>query len=92
MKALVNGYGERVFAISDKEWFDELTFGMKAEDIIAKKLADTFTDKELRKLVKIDMKKVEKRVVEMVAERVVDSCMKSSAFKEENEDSKTNRL
>lgn len=33
MKALANEYGERVFAISDKEWFGELTFGMKAEDI-----------------------------------------------------------
>jgi len=55
---------------------------MKAEDIIARRLADTFTDRELRKLVKIDMKKVEKKVVEMIAGRVVDSCMKSSAFGE----------
>ena len=82
MKALANEYGERVFVISDREWFDELTFGMKAEDIIARRLADTFTDRELRKLVKIDMKKVEKKVVEMIAGRVVDSCMKSSAFRE----------
>lgn len=81
MKALTNEYGERVFAISDREWYDELSFGMKAEDIIARKLADTFTDKELRKLVKIDMKKIEKKVVDMIAEKVVDSCMKSSAFK-----------
>ena len=82
MKALANEYGERVFAISDREWFDELTFGMKAEDIIARRLADTFTDRELRKLVKIDMKKVERKVVEMIAEKVVDSCMKSNAFRE----------
>ena len=82
MKALTSEYGERVFAISDREWFDELTFGMKAEEIIAQKLAETFTDGELRKLVKIDMKKVEKKVVEMIAEKVVDSCMKSNAFRE----------
>ena len=82
MKASANEYGERVFAISDREWLDELTLGMKAEDIIARKLADTFTDKELQKLVKIDMKKVERKVVDMIAERVVESCMKSSAFKE----------
>lgn len=82
MKALANEYGERVFAISDREWFDELTFGRKAEEIIAQRLADTFTDRELRKLVKIDMRKVEKKVVEMIAGRVVDSCMKSSAFRE----------
>ena len=83
MKALANEYGERVFAISDREWFDELTFGMKAEDIIARRLADTLTDEELRKLVKIDMKKIEEKVVDMIAERVVESCMKSSAFREE---------
>ena len=83
MKTSISEYGERVFAISDREWFDEISFGMKAEDIIARKLADTFTDKELRKLVKIDMKKIEKKVVDMIAERVVDSCMKSSVFKEE---------
>ena len=83
MKTSISEYGERVFAISDSEWFNELTFGAKAEDIIARKLAETFTDKELRKLVKIDMKKVERKVVDMIAERVVESCMKSSAFKEE---------
>ena len=82
MKSLANEYGERVFAISDREWFNELTFGRKAEEIIAQKLAETFTDGELRKLVKIDMKKVEKKVVEMIAEKVVDSCMKSNAFRE----------
>ena len=82
MKALANEYGERVFAISDREWLDELTIGMRAEDIIAQKLADTLTDEELRKLVKIDMKKIEEKVVDMIAERVVESCMKSSAFKE----------
>ena len=82
MKALANEYGERVFAISDREWLDELTIGMRAEDIIAQKLADTLTDEELRKLVKIDMKKIEEKVVDMIAERVVDSCMKSSAFRE----------
>ena len=83
MKALTSECGERVFAISDSEWFDELTFGMKAEDIIAQRLADTLTDEELRKLVKIDMKKIEEKVVDMIAERVVESCMKSSAFREQ---------
>ena len=83
MKALANEYGERVFAISDREWLDELTIGMRAEDIIAQKLADTLTDEELRKLVKIDMKKIEEKVVDMIAERVVESCMKSSAFREQ---------
>ena len=83
MKALANEYGERVFAISDREWLDELTIGMRAEDIIAQKLADTLTDEELRKLVKIDMKKIEEKVVGMIAERVVESCMKSSAFREQ---------
>ena len=83
MKALANEYGERVFDISDREWLDELTIGMRAEDIIAQKLADTLTDEELRKLVKIDMKKIEEKVVDMIAERVVESCMKSSAFREE---------
>ena len=29
-----------------------------------------------------DMEKVEKKVVEMIAGRAVDSCMKSSAFRE----------
>lgn len=82
MKTSTNEYGERVLAISDREWYDELSFGVKAEDIIAQKLADTFTDNELRKLVKIDIKKIEKKVVEMIAERVVGSCMKSSAFME----------
>ena len=83
MKLLTSEYGERVFAISDSEWFDELTFGRKAEEIIAKRLADTLTDEELRKLVTIDMKKIEGRVVDMIAERVVESCMKSSAFREQ---------
>ena len=82
MKTLTSEYGERVFAISDREWFDELTIGMRAEDIIAQKLADTLTDEELRKLVKIDMKKIEEKVVDMIAEKVVDSCMKSNAFRE----------
>ena len=82
MKSLTNEYGERVFAINDREWLDELTIGMKAEDIIAQKLADTLTDEELRKLVKIDMKKIEEKVVDIIAERVVESCMKGSIFKE----------
>ena len=82
MKALANEYGERVFAISDREWLDELTIGMRAEDIIAQRLADTLTDEELRKLVKIDMKKIAEKVVDMIAERVVESCMKSNAFRE----------
>lgn len=72
----------RTFTVSDKEWFDRTSFGQKAEEIIAQKLADSFTDEELQKLVKIDMKKVEKMVVEMIAERVVDMCIKSKAFKE----------
>ena len=83
MKALTSECGERVFAISDREWLDELTIGMRAEDIIAQKLADTLTDEELRKLVKIDMKKIEEKVVDMIAERVVESCMKSSASREQ---------
>ena len=83
MKSLTSQCGERVFAISDREWFDELTIGMRAEDIIAQKLADTLTDEELRKLVKIDMKRIEEKVVDMIAERVVESCMKSSAFREQ---------
>ena len=82
MKSLTSECGERVFAINDREWLDELTIGMRAEDIIAQKLADTLTDEELRKIVKIDMKKIEEKVVDMIAERVVESCMKSSAFKE----------
>ena len=86
MKTLTSEYGERVFAISDREWLDELTIGMRAEDIIAQKLADTLTDEELRKLVKIDMKKIEEKVVDMIAERVVESCMKSSAFNELEEE------
>ena len=56
---------------------------MRAEDIIAQKLADTLTDEELRKLVKIDMKRIEEKVVDMIAERVVESCMKSSASREQ---------
>ena len=83
MKALTSECGERVFAISDREWLDELTIGMRAEDIIAQKLADTLTDEELRKLVKIDMKKIEEKVVDMIAERVVESCVKSSASREQ---------
>lgn len=83
MKALASEYGERVFAINDREWLDELTIGMRAEDIIARRLADTLTDEELRKLVKIDMEKIEERVVDMIAERVVESCMKSSASREQ---------
>ena len=83
MKALANEYGERVFAISDREWLDELTIGMRAEDIIAQRLADTLTDEELRKLVKIDMKKIEEKVVDMIAERVVERGVKSSASRKQ---------
>lgn len=84
MKASTNGQSnERTFTVSDKEWFDRTSFGQKAEEIIAQKLAGSFTDEELQKLIKIDMKKVERMVVEMIAERVVDRCMKSDAFKEE---------
>lgn len=75
--------GLRTFAVSDQEWFNRTTFGQRAEEIIARKLADSFTDEELQKLVKIDMKKVEKMVVEMIAERVVNECLKNKAFKGE---------
>lgn len=72
----------RHFEISDDEWFDRMAFGQKAEEVIAWKLAESFTDEELQKLVKVDMKKVEKMVVERIAERVVNMCMKR-AFKGE---------
>lgn len=72
---------ERIFSIGEEEWFDRLSFKQKAEEIIAYKLAETFTDEELKKLVKIDIKKVEKLVVEKIAEKVVDECLKSKAFR-----------
>lgn len=53
---------------------------MKAEDIIARKLAETFTEEELRKLIKIDIKRIEEKVVEKVAEKVVEKCLKSNVF------------
>jgi len=83
MRATESNEGLRTFTVSDYEWFDRMAFGQKAEEIIAWKLAESFTDEELQKLVKIDMKKVEKMVVEKIAERVVNKCMKSEAFKEE---------
>ena len=83
MRATESNEGLRTFTVSDYEWFDRMTFGQKAEEIIAWKLAESFTDEELQKLVKVDMKKVEKMVVEKIAERVVNKCMKSEAFKEE---------
>lgn len=83
MRVTDSDKGLRTFTVSDNEWFDRTAFGQKAEDIIAWKLADTFTDEELQKLVKIDMKKVERKVVEMIAERVVNMYIKSKAFKEE---------
>ncbi len=76
-----NEKGLRTFTVSDDEWFDRMAFRQKAEEIIAWKLAESFTDEELQKLVKIDMKKVEKMVVERITERVVDMCIKSKAFK-----------
>lgn len=82
MRVVDSSEGLRTFAISDHEWFNKTSFGQRAEEIIAQKLAESFTDEELQKLVKIDMKKVERKVVEMIAERVVDRCMKSEAFKE----------
>ena len=83
MKASIGEQGERILRVSEYEWFDRTAFGQKAEEIIAWKLAESFTDEELQNLVKIDMKKVEKMVVEKIAERVVNRCMKSEAFKEE---------
>lgn len=82
MKASIGEQGERILRVSEYEWFDRTAFGQKAEEIIALKLAESFTDEELQNLVKIDMKKVEKMVVEKIAERVVNRCMKSEAFKE----------
>lgn len=82
MRVAESNEGLRTFTVSDDEWFDRMAFRQKAEEIIAWKLAGSFTDEELQKLVKIDMKKVEKIVVEKIAERVVDRCMKSEAFKE----------
>lgn len=82
MKIAESDNGQRIFTVSEYEWFDRTAFGQKAEEIIAWKLAESFTDEELQKLVNIDMKKVEKMVVEKIAERVVNRCMKSEAFKE----------
>ena len=81
MKLTESSEGLRTFTVSEYEWFDRTAFGQKAEEIIAWKLAESFTDEELQKLVNIDMKKVEKMVVEKIAERVVNRCMKSEAFK-----------
>lgn len=83
MKASIKEQGGRTFTVSNYEWFNGTAFGQKAEEIVAWKLAESFTDEELQKLVKIDMKKVEKLVVEKIAERVVNRYMKSEAFKEE---------
>jgi len=83
MRATESNEGLRTFTVSDYEWFDRTAFGQKAEEFIAWKLAESFTDEELQKLVKVDMKKVEKMVVEKIAERVVNKCMKSEAFKGE---------
>ena len=82
MKTSISEQGERTFTVSDKEWFYSAVIGEKTEELIARKLAGSFTDEELQKLVKIDMKKVEKMVVEMIAKRVVDMCIESKAFKE----------
>lgn len=73
----------RTFVIEDGEWFVREAIGLKAEEIIAWKLADTFTEEELRKLIKVDMKKVEKMVVEKLAEKVVDKYLRNEALKEE---------
>ena len=64
--------GLRHFEISAKEWFDKSKFSKNAEDIIAWKLAETFTKEELRGLIKIDTKKIEKKFVDLVAERMVN--------------------
>ena len=73
----------RTFVIEGREWYDRMAIGQKAEEIIAWKLAETFTEEELRRLIKVDIKKVEKMVVEKIAEKVVNKCLKSEAFKEE---------
>ena len=81
MLASMDELGRRRFVIEDSEWFVREKIGLKAEEIIAWKLAETFTEEELRRLVKVDMKKVEKMVVEKIAEKVVDKCLKSEAFR-----------
>jgi len=73
----------RTFVIEGREWYDREAIGMKAEEIIAWKFAETFTEEELRRLIKVDMKKVEKMVVEKIAEKVVDKCLKSEAFRKQ---------
>lgn len=73
---------KRIFVIEDGEWFVREKIGLKAEEIIAWKLAETFTEEELRRLVKVNMKKVEKMVVEKLAEKVVDKCLRSGASRE----------
>ena len=70
----------RTFTVGDDEWFDRTSFGQKVEDIIAWKLAETFTEEELRKLIKIDIKRIEEKVVEKIAEKVVEKCLKSDVF------------
>lgn len=72
----------RTFVIEDSEWFIREKIGLKAEEIIAWKLAETFTEEELRRLVKVDMKKVEKMVIEKLAEKVVNKCLRSEVFRE----------
>jgi hypothetical protein len=81
MKMSMNEPNKRTFVIEDREWFDRMVIGEKAEEIIAWKLAETFTKEELRKLIKVDMKKVEKKVIEKIAEKVVDRCLKSEALR-----------
>jgi hypothetical protein len=83
MRMSMNEPNKRTFVIEDREWFDRMVIGEKAEEIVAWKLAETFTKEELRKLIKVDMKKVEKMVVEKIAEKVVDKFLKSEAFRKQ---------
>lgn len=84
MLASMDELCRRRFVIEDSEWFvREKKIGLKAEEIIAWKLAETFTEEELRRLVKVDMKKVEKMVVEKLAEKVVDRCLNGEMFRKQ---------
>ena len=70
----------RHFTIEDREWFNREKFADRAEEAVAWKLAESFTHEELRNLVKIDMKKIEKKVIEKIADRVVYKCLNDKRF------------
>lgn len=86
MKTYMDENGVHHFTIENHEWFVKEKFEDRAEDTIAWKLAESFTHEELRNLVKIDMKKVQKRVIEKIADRVVDRCLKDKRFFERSEE------